>query len=171
MLPSSRCRTAETRAACENRLDALICPIPLGWSDLSVATLRHGRTGETVAGGTTSPDDWFRRPHSCVENAIVASPVRQLTAIRYHRDRPWDAESTATPSWDDVVTAIRRMDDHFFPIVQLNCGEHDDDEAIFNVIGGNGQAIQDNSTATGAFAVQDSDNGTSDNRWRLVRNP
>jgi hypothetical protein len=32
-----------------------------------------------------------------------------------------------------VVTAIRRMDDHFYPIVQLNCDEHDDDETIFNV--------------------------------------
>jgi hypothetical protein len=69
----------------------------------------------------------------------VTSPVRQLTAIRYHRDRPWDAESTANPRWDEVVAAIRRMDDHFYPIVQLNCGEHDDDETIFNVIGGNGR--------------------------------
>jgi hypothetical protein len=29
-------------------------------------------------------------------------------------------------------------------------------------------AIQSNSTAVGAFAVQDSDNGTADNRWRIV---
>lgn len=68
----------------------------------------------------------------------MASPVRQLTAIRYHRDRSWDAEFTATPGWDDVVAAIRRMDDHYYPIVQLNCTEWDDDEKIFNVVGGYG---------------------------------
>jgi len=28
MLPSNRCRTTETRAACENRRDALICRAP-----------------------------------------------------------------------------------------------------------------------------------------------
>jgi hypothetical protein len=31
-------------------------------------------------------------------------------------------------------------------------------------------AIQNNSTAQGAQAVQDSDNGGADNRWRLVAN-
>lgn len=31
------------------------------------------------------------------------------------------------------------MDDHFYPIVQLNCSERDDGETIFNVIGGNGR--------------------------------
>ncbi len=29
------------------------------------------------------------------------------------------------------------MDDHFFPIVQLSCTLQDDDEAMFNVVGGN----------------------------------
>lgn len=38
-----------------------------------------------------------------------------------------------------MVAAIRRMDDHFFPIVQLNCTERDDDETLFNVIGGKGR--------------------------------
>jgi hypothetical protein len=31
------------------------------------------------------------------------------------------------------------MDDHFYPIVQLNCGDTDDNETIFNVIGGDGR--------------------------------
>jgi hypothetical protein len=30
------------------------------------------------------------------------------------------------------------MDDHFYPIVKLNCSDHDDDQTI-NVIGGNGR--------------------------------
>jgi hypothetical protein len=31
-------------------------------------------------------------------------------------------------------------------------------------------AIANHSTAVGAFAVQDSDNGTPDNRWRILGN-
>ncbi|MGW2817371.1 hypothetical protein [Streptomyces sp. NPDC001415] len=30
-------------------------------------------------------------------------------------------------------------------------------------------AIANNSTAVGAFAIQDSDNGTADNRWRILK--
>jgi hypothetical protein len=69
----------------------------------------------------------------------VTSPVRQLIAIHYHRDRHWDAEYTAAPDWDDVAAAFRRMDDHFYPIVQLSCAERADDETMFNVIGGDGR--------------------------------
>ena len=70
----------------------------------------------------------------------MSSPVRQLTAIRYYRDgRPWDSETVDSPTWDAVVAAIRRMDDDLYPIVQLNCTDYEDDESIFNVIGGDGR--------------------------------
>ncbi|MFD9818567.1 RICIN domain-containing protein [Streptomyces violascens] len=41
---------------------------------------------------------------------------------------------------------------------------------IRNEYSGKLLAIADNSTTVGAFAVQDSDNGTAGNRWRIVRN-
>lgn len=70
----------------------------------------------------------------------MSTPIHHLTAIRYHDDgRPWDAEVTLSPRWDAVVAAIRRMDDDRYPIVQLNCSEHDDDDEIFNIIGGDGR--------------------------------
>ncbi|WP_198732285.1 Imm1 family immunity protein [Sanguibacter suaedae] len=42
------------------------------------------------------------------------------------------------PTWDDVAAAVSRLDDHEFPIVELSCTEHDDDEALL-VIGGRGR--------------------------------
>lgn len=75
----------------------------------------------------------------CIEDG-VASPIHHMTVIRYYRDqRPWDTEQVLSPSWPDVETAIRRMDNHCFPIVWLNCDEEDDAEDIFNVIGGDGR--------------------------------
>ena len=41
---------------------------------------------------------------------------------------------------------------------------------IRNVNSGKLLGILNGSTAWGAQAVQDSDNGSADNRWRLVRN-
>jgi hypothetical protein len=66
-----------------------------------------------------------------------------MTVIRYHRDgRPWESERVVAPSWSDVETAIRRMDNYCFPIVMLN-PERDDPEdessEIFNIIGGAGR--------------------------------
>lgn len=61
-----------------------------------------------------------------------------MTIIRYYRDgRPWDSEDVRSPAWLEVEAAIRRMDNFCYPIVQLNLTE--DDENIFNVIGGNGR--------------------------------
>ena len=51
-----------------------------------------------------------------------------------------------------------------------DCWPSDGTYKIRNVNSGKLLAIPNNSTAQGAFAVQDSDNGTTDNRWRLVRN-
>lgn len=72
--------------------------------------------------------------------AKMSSPVHHMTVIRYHRDsRPWASEDVRSPTWHDVETAIRRMDNYCYPIVQLNCTEFEDDEDIFNVIGGDGR--------------------------------
>ena len=68
------------------------------------------------------------------------SPIHHMTVTRYYRDgRPWDATRVERPSWVEVELAIRRMDNYCFPIVQLNLTAYDDDEAIFNVIGGAGR--------------------------------
>jgi hypothetical protein len=67
----------------------------------------------------------------------MASPIHHMTVVRYYRDRrPSDSEDVRSPSWPEVEAAIRRMDNYCFPIVQLNCSEYEDDEGIFNVIGG-----------------------------------
>lgn len=70
----------------------------------------------------------------------MASPIRNMTAIRYYRDgRHWVAEQIVCPSWADVERAIRRMDNYCFPIVQLNTTDDEEDQGIFNVCGGNGR--------------------------------
>ena len=63
-----------------------------------------------------------------------------MTVIRYYRDRPdWDAQQIDSPSWSDVEPAIRRMDNYCFPAVQLNTTANDEDENIFNILGGDGR--------------------------------
>ena len=63
-----------------------------------------------------------------------------MTVIRYYRDKPgWDSSDIPEPTWHEIETAIRRMDNYCFPWVQLYLGEHDDDERTFSVIGGNGR--------------------------------
>jgi hypothetical protein len=63
-----------------------------------------------------------------------------MTAIRYYRDgRHWDTERVDSPSWADVEKAVRRMDNYCFPIVELSCTESDEDDAMFNVCGGDGR--------------------------------
>ena len=70
----------------------------------------------------------------------MASPIHHMTVIRYYRDgRHWDTEKIDSPSWSDVESAIRRMDNYCFPIVQLNTTESEEDEDIFNVCGGEGR--------------------------------
>jgi hypothetical protein len=93
-----------------------------------------------------------------------------MTVIRYYRDRrPWDSEDVCSPSWPEVDAAIRRMDNYCFPIVQLNCTEYEDDDAIFNVIGGDGRwalshmmgewQYEDPSGGEGEVRLWDSDQG------------
>lgn len=70
----------------------------------------------------------------------MPSPVQLLTVIEYFRDnRPWKAHHSKRPSWQEVEVAIRRMENYCFPIVQLNLTEFEDDENIFNIIGGAGR--------------------------------
>ncbi|MEL7362284.1 MAG: hypothetical protein AAFN13_09445 [Bacteroidota bacterium] len=67
-------------------------------------------------------------------------PIRLLRAIRYYRGRrPSTVEEAENPSWPEIETAIRRMDDHLYPIVQLGTTEFDDDDSTFNVVGGAGR--------------------------------
>lgn len=68
------------------------------------------------------------------------SVIHQLCIIRYYEDdRPWDEQKTRHPSWSQVESAIQQMDNRLYPIVQLNCTEYEDDEDIFNIIGGAGR--------------------------------
>ncbi len=70
----------------------------------------------------------------------MRSPVHHLTIIRYYRDnRPHDYKVILNPNWKDVEDSIRKMDNYCFPWIQLNLTEDDEDENIFNVVGGNGR--------------------------------
>jgi hypothetical protein len=83
--------------------------------------------------------DWVvrRQIHA---SKIMSSPIHHISAIRYYRDHPgWDQEDIANPTFDQIEAAIRRMDDYCFPLVQLNPGQHEDDEGILNFVGGGGR--------------------------------
>jgi hypothetical protein len=70
----------------------------------------------------------------------MASFIHHFTVIRYYRDgRHWDTEEINSPSWFDVESAIRRMDNYCYPIVQLNTTDNDENENIFNICGGGGR--------------------------------
>src|SRR4051812_5586680 len=70
----------------------------------------------------------------------MASPIRQMIAIRYYRDgRPWDVETVGDPTWNDVEAAIRRMDNFCFPIVELKLTADEDSPTDFDVVGGAGR--------------------------------
>ena len=63
-----------------------------------------------------------------------------MTCVRYYRDgRHWDKERVVLPSWSDVEAAVRRMDNYCFPIVHLNTTEDEEEESIFNIVGGDGR--------------------------------
>ena len=67
-------------------------------------------------------------------------PIKLLTEVEYFRDeRPWAEHRTASPAWNDVEAAVRRMDNFCFPFVQLHPTESDDAEDTLYIIGGNGR--------------------------------
>ncbi|MEX0714990.1 MAG: hypothetical protein WD066_00305 [Planctomycetaceae bacterium] len=93
-----------------------------------------------------------------------------MTVVRYHRNgRPWDEETVPSPTWEQVEAAIRRMDNYCFPIVRLNCTEHDDADDVFIVIGGAGRyalfqmmaewQYEDQSGGTAEVRLWESDQG------------
>ena len=67
------------------------------------------------------------------------------------RDRQWSDNGTA---------------DHKWTLLDQGDGTY----KIRNVNSGKLLAIAGSSAAVGAFAVQDPDDGTADNRWRIVPN-
>ena len=70
----------------------------------------------------------------------MATFIHYMSVVRYYRDgRHWDTEQINAPSWSDVESAIRRMDNYCYPIVQLNTTDDEMDENIFNVCGGEGR--------------------------------
>jgi len=100
----------------------------------------------------------------------MVRPIKLLTAIEYFRDqRPWKAHQIASPIWSEVEAAVRRMDNFCFPIVQLHCTEFDDDQDMFNILGGAGRYAMfhmmgewqyvDESRGDGAVHLWESDQG------------
>ncbi len=66
--------------------------------------------------------------------------VHHLSVIRSFRDgRPLDVVQVMSPAWTEVEYAIRRMDNDCLPLAQLNPTADEEDENIFNVIGGAGR--------------------------------
>lgn len=63
-----------------------------------------------------------------------------MSVIRYSNDgRHWEMETIKSPLWTDVESAIRRMDNYCYPIVQLNTTDKEYDENMFNICGGKGR--------------------------------
>ncbi len=66
--------------------------------------------------------------------------IHHLSVIRCFKDgRPWDVVQVNAPAWEEVEYAIRRLDNDRLPLVQLDPSSDDDNEAIFNVLGGAGR--------------------------------
>lgn len=66
--------------------------------------------------------------------------IHHITVVRYYRDgRDWDREKITAPTWSDVESAIRRMDNYCYPIVELSTTDKEEDENIFVICGGGGR--------------------------------
>ena len=61
----------------------------------------------------------------------MKAAIHHMTITRYYDKGPWDTKVVNSPSWNDVETAIRKMDNYYFPIVQLFLTENTDDEDNF----------------------------------------
>lgn len=65
--------------------------------------------------------------------------ARHLTVVHYPPREHWHCVEVRSPSWEAVSGAIRQMDDHEYPIVQLSWKVVNtcfDDDTSFNIIGG-----------------------------------
>ncbi len=70
----------------------------------------------------------------------MASFIHHVTVVRYYRDgRHWDTEKIPSPTWGEVESAILRMDNYCYPMVELNTTENEEDQNIFNICGGAGR--------------------------------
>ena len=70
----------------------------------------------------------------------MKSAIHHMTITRYYDDKAWDTKVINNPSWENVVAAIKKMDNYYFPIVQLYLIEDEkNSEDNFNIIGGNGR--------------------------------
>lgn len=73
------------------------------------------------------------------------SKITYLSIVQYFDDRSSTVNTLRNPSWNDVESAIRKMDNYYFPIVLLGThviGLEEDgfeDEDSFHVMGGNGR--------------------------------
>jgi len=71
---------------------------------------------------------------------MAPPPIQLLRSIEYFRDgRPWRVHREVVPGWQVVEQAIRRMENYCFPIVQLCLSDDEEDESIFNIVGGSGR--------------------------------
>ena len=63
----------------------------------------------------------------------MTSKIKSMTIIQYYKDdRPWDANLVKNPTWQEVQSAIRQMDNDSLPIVLLSLLEFDDGADVFN---------------------------------------
>ncbi len=67
------------------------------------------------------------------------NPIHHLDCVEYLGfGKPGELKRIQDPSWVDVEGAIRKMDNYYFPIVELHC-DFGDDESVFLIIGGSGR--------------------------------
>lgn len=72
----------------------------------------------------------------------MASPIQLMTVSRYYRDtRPSDVDYVASPTWNDIEAAVRRMDNYCFPFISLSADGDPEDVRLeaFWVVGGSGR--------------------------------
>lgn len=67
-------------------------------------------------------------------------PIRCLTSVVYEAAFDSHLEKILNPSWDEIVTSIRRLDKFHYPWVWLFIGEEDEDPTVdcMTVMGGQG---------------------------------
>ena len=81
--------------------------------------------------------------HANKRDARADTRLRKLHVARYAGRYEASSQDLANPSWDQVETSIRRLDQFKLPFVWLLLGEADDwgameKEGYLNIIGGNG---------------------------------
>jgi hypothetical protein len=68
-------------------------------------------------------------------------PVRCLTIVVYdEKGKDWHFEKTASPTWEEIVASIYRLDKFCYPWVWLFIGDEDEDASVdcLTIMGGEG---------------------------------